>query len=139
MDSYVDRLVEGYDGGAFRVAWDAGNGAAGPALEKLVAKLPGEHVLLFTEVDGEFPNHHPDPTEEKNLVALRRVVLEQKLDLGIAFDGDGDRIGAIRSEEHTSELQSIMRISYAVSCLKQKKKTHQNINSLPNYNNKQQV
>src|SRR3546814_10113714 len=73
----------------------AGNGAAGPALEKLVAKLPGEHVLLFTEVDGEFPNHHPDPTEEKNLVDLRRVVLEQKLDLGIAFDGDGDRIGAI--------------------------------------------
>src|SRR3546814_20366291 len=95
MDSYVDRLVEGYDGGAFRVAWDAGNGAAGPALEKLVAKLPGEHVLLFTEVDGEFPNHHPDPTEEKNLVDLRRVVLEQKIDLGIAFDGDGDRNGAI--------------------------------------------
>src|SRR3546814_3768286 len=95
IDSYVDRLVEGYDGGAFRVAWDAGNGAAGPALEKLVAKLPGEHVLLFTEVDGEFPNHHPDPTEEKNLVDLRRVVLEQKPDLGIAFDGDGDRIGAI--------------------------------------------
>src|SRR3546814_6079433 len=44
MDSYVDRLVEGYDGGAFRVAWAAGNGAAGPALEPLVAKLPGEHV-----------------------------------------------------------------------------------------------
>ena len=50
-----------------KVGWDAGNGAAGPALEKLAARLPGEHHLLFTEVDGNFPNHHPDPTVEANL------------------------------------------------------------------------
>jgi phosphomannomutase len=50
---------------------------------------------LFAEIDGRFPNHHPDPTVEKNLVDLRRVVAEQKADLGIAFDGDGDRIGVI--------------------------------------------
>ncbi len=98
MDQYVDRLLQDYDGGAFRIAWDAGNGAAGPAVEKLTAKLPGEHVLLYTDVDGNFPNHHPDPTEERNLVDLRRAVKEQKLDFGIAFDGDGDRIGAIDSE-----------------------------------------
>ena len=98
LDEYVDRLLQGYDGGAFRIAWDAGNGAAGPAVEKLTAKLPGEHVLLYTDVDGDFPNHHPDPTEEKNLVDLRRVVKEQGLDFGIAFDGDGDRIGAIDGE-----------------------------------------
>src|SRR3546814_18858753 len=61
MDQYVDRLLEGYDGGAFRIAWDTGNGAAGPAVEKLTAKLPGEHVLLFTEVAGNFPNQPPDP------------------------------------------------------------------------------
>ena len=98
MDQYVDRLLEGYDGGAFRIAWDTGNGAAGPAVEKLTAKLPGEHVLLFTEVDGNFPNHHPDPTEERNLADLRRAVAENNLDFGIAFDGDGDRIGAIDGE-----------------------------------------
>ena len=98
IDEYVDRLLKDYDGGAFRIAWDAGNGAAGPAVEKLTARLPGEHVLLYTDVDGDFPNHHPDPTEEKNLVDLRRVVKEQGLDFGIAFDGDGDRIGAIDGE-----------------------------------------
>lgn len=95
MDMYVDRLIAGYQGGAFKVGWDAGNGAAGPVIEKLVKFLPGEHHLLYTDVDGDFPNHHPDPTEEKNLVDLRALVAEKGLDFGIGFDGDGDRIGAI--------------------------------------------
>ncbi len=104
LDEYVDRLLQGLTGiapeklAALRVAWDAGNGAAGPALEKLAAKLPGEHHLLYTEVDGNFPNHHPDPTEEKNLADLKAIVAEKKLDFGIAFDGDGDRIGAVDGE-----------------------------------------
>ena len=101
LDAYVDALVTGLDGidrdrlGALRIGWDAGNGAAGPALEKLVAKLPGEHHTLFTEVDGNFPNHHPDPTVPENLEDLRRLVADKNLDFGIAFDGDGDRVGAI--------------------------------------------
>ena len=95
MDEYVGRLLAGYAGGAYRVGWDAGNGAAGPAIEKLVKLLPGEHHLLFTDVDANFPNHHPDPTEEKNLADLKRLVAEKSLDFGVAFDGDGDRIGAV--------------------------------------------
>ena len=98
LDRYAARLVEGFDGKAFRIGWDAGNGAAGPVIEKLVKLLPGEHYTLFTDVDGHFPNHHPDPTEEKNLVDLRALVAEKKLDFGFAFDGDGDRIGAIDGE-----------------------------------------
>ena len=104
LTAYVDRLVQGLAGigdkalSAFRIGWDAGNGAAGPALELLTAKLPGEHHLLFTEVDGNFPNHHPDPTEEKNLADLKALVAAKKLDFGIAFDGDGDRIGAVDGE-----------------------------------------
>ena len=104
LDAYVDRLLTGLDGidrdrlAALRVGWDAGNGAAGPALEALVAKLPGEHFTLFTEVDGNFPNHHPDPTVPENLEDLRRLVADRNLDFGIAFDGDGDRIGAIDGE-----------------------------------------
>jgi phosphomannomutase len=94
-DMYVDRLLAGYSGGAFRIGWDNGNGAGGRVLEKLVAKLPGEHHLLYTEIDGTFPNHHPDPTEEKNLADLKKLVAEKNLDFGIAFDGDADRIGAI--------------------------------------------
>lgn len=104
LDAYVDRMLQGLEGidpaalSGLRIAWDAGNGAAGPALEALTARMPGEHVLLFTEVDGNFPNHHPDPTEEKNLADLRTAVASKNLDFGIAFDGDGDRIGAIDGE-----------------------------------------
>lgn len=101
LGEYVERLLEGLSGiepaklETLRVGWDAGNGAAGPALEALAARLPGEHHLLFTEVDGHFPNHHPDPTVEVNLADLRALVAAKNLDFGVAFDGDGDRIGAI--------------------------------------------
>jgi phosphomannomutase len=98
MDMYVDRLVEDFDGGAFRVGWDAGNGSGGPVVERLVRKLPGEHHLLYTEVDGRFPNHHPDPTVEANLADLKRLVAEKGLDFGVALDGDADRIGAVDGE-----------------------------------------
>ncbi|MBA3729304.1 MAG: DUF4143 domain-containing protein, partial [Sphingomonas sp.] len=91
----ADRLVEDFQGGTFRIGWDAGNGAAGPVLEKLVTRLPGEHHTLYTEVDGGFPNHHPDPTVEANLADLKALVAYEELDFGIAFDGDGDRIGAV--------------------------------------------
>jgi phosphomannomutase len=94
-EEYVARLVDGDPIPAFRIGWDAGNGAAGPAVERLVGLLPGEHRVLFAEVDGSFPNHHPDPTEEANLAALKALVVEKSLDFGVAFDGDGDRIGAV--------------------------------------------
>src|SRR3546814_7601925 len=112
--------------------------------------------VCSSDLDGEFPGHHPDPTLPETLEQLRREVHRRHCDLGIAFDGDGDRIGVIddsgdilwgdqlmmlwaedvlrahpgatviadvktsRSEEHTSELQSLMRTSYAVFCLKKK-------------------
>ena len=100
IDDYVARLVEGFDaqkpdGSPFRIGWDAGNGAAGEVIEKLVKLLPGEHFTIFTDIDGTFPNHHPDPTEEKNLGDLKKLVADNKLDFGLAFDGDGDRIGAV--------------------------------------------
>jgi len=94
-DAYVGRLMAGYAGGAYRIGWDTGNGAAGPVIEALVKLLPGEHHVIFAEVDGNFPNHHPDPTEESNLADLKRLVTENNLDFGLAFDGDGDRIGAV--------------------------------------------
>jgi phosphomannomutase len=95
IDQYVERIVQAAPPLAFRIGWDAGNGAAGPVIERLVKMLPGEHHLLFVDVDGQFPNHHPDPTDPANLVDLQRLVAEKNLDFGVAFDGDGDRIGAI--------------------------------------------
>ncbi len=101
LGAYVDRLTAGLAGishdalAGLRIGWDAGNGAAGPALERLTQQLPGEHHLLFTQVDGSFPNHHPDPTIEANLDDLRALVAAKSLHFGVAFDGDGDRIGAV--------------------------------------------
>jgi phosphomannomutase len=94
-EAYVNRLLEGFSGEPFRIGWDAGNGAAGPILDMLVDRLPGQHHVIFSEVDGRFPNHHPDPTVEKNLSDLKELVAREQLDFGMAFDGDGDRIGAV--------------------------------------------
>ena len=97
VDAYVDALVKGFDGKSYRIGWDAGNGAAGPILDKLLQRLPGEHHTLYTDVDGRFPNHHPDPTVEANLADLKKLVADKQLDFGFAFDGDADRIGAVDS------------------------------------------
>jgi len=94
---YVDRLRADWDGGDRRltVVWDAGNGAAGGVMAALTGRLPGHHILLNGAIDGTFPAHHPDPTEPENMVQLQETVLEQGADIGIAFDGDGDRIGVV--------------------------------------------
>lgn len=101
-DEYIARLVRDWDGGdrALDVVWDNGNGAAGAVLERLVRRLPGRHTVLFGEIDGRFPNHHPDPTVPKNLEALIAEVTRRGADLGIALDGDADRIGVVDNEGH---------------------------------------
>ena len=125
INAYIDRLLTGLDGidpevlSGLKVGWDAGNGAAGPALELLAARLPGEHHLLFTEVDGEFPNHHPDPTVEANLEDLRSLVSAKSLDFGVAFDGDGDRIGAIDGQGRVIWGDQLLMI-YAEDLLKRR-------------------
>ncbi len=80
-----------------KVVVDAGNGTGGPIALRLYEKLGVEIVPLYCEMDGNFPNHHPDPTVEENLEDLKRAVAEHGADLGIALDGDADRIGAIDS------------------------------------------
>jgi phosphomannomutase len=96
-DDYVARLARDWDGGEqkLKIVWDNDNGAAGEVLQKLLKHIPGEHTVLFPEIDGHFPNHHPDPTVPKNLEALIAAVTGTAADLGIAFDGDADRIGAV--------------------------------------------
>ena len=96
-EEYITRVAKDWDGGMreLNVVWDNGNGAAGEVLMRLVKKLPGKHTVLFPEIDGTFPNHHPDPTVARNLEALMVEVLARGADLGIAFDGDADRIGVV--------------------------------------------
>jgi phosphomannomutase len=96
FEDYVARLARDVEVPAGIVAaWDAGNGATGDVLGALVQRLPGRHILLHETIDGRFPAHHPDPTVADNLVDLQNAVRTNSCDLGLAFDGDGDRIGVI--------------------------------------------
>ena len=96
LEAYVERLASDYRGGReLKIGWDPGNGAAGPALVELIRRIPGRHRVINERVDGTFPAHHPDPTVPKNLEQLRDLVLKERLDLGLAFDGDADRLGVI--------------------------------------------
>jgi phosphomannomutase len=95
-NDYVERLARDHDGGRpMTVAWDAGNGATGEVVQELTARLPGRHILLNETIDGTFPAHHPDPTIPENLLQLQQAVARERCDLGVAFDGDGDRIGVV--------------------------------------------
>lgn len=99
LDDYVARITDDFKAGReLKIAWDAGNGVAGEAMTMMTDKLPGKHFLLYADIDGNFPNHHPDPTVEKNLADLKDAVRSKGCDLGIAFDGDGDRIGVVDSQ-----------------------------------------
>jgi phosphomannomutase / phosphoglucomutase len=82
----------------FSVVIDAGNGAAGVIAVPILREMGQQVTELFCEMDGHFPNHHPDPTVEANLKTLRKTVIEQKADVGIGYDGDGDRIGVVDNE-----------------------------------------
>ena len=96
LDAYVERIIGDIKlERPIRVGIDCGNGVAGAVAPQLFKKLGCESVEMFTEVDGTFPNHHPDPAKTENLQDLIKAVDEQKLELGLAFDGDGDRVGVI--------------------------------------------
>lgn len=111
QDKYVERLLKDLKPARpLNIVWDNGNGAAGEILRRLTAKLPGNHILLYDEIDGTFPNHHPDPTVDKNLVDLQKAVLDNNYDLGIAFDGDGDRIGTVDEQGNILRCDALMTI-----------------------------
>jgi phosphomannomutase len=98
LNEYVERILKDYVNRTdCTVVWDCGNGVTGDAVKKVVQELPGRHIILFEEIDSTFPNHHPDPTVEANLQDLIRTVKGMDADLGVAFDGDGDRIGVVDS------------------------------------------
>jgi phosphomannomutase/phosphoglucomutase len=98
--AYIDNIVDDcrLPDRPLRVVIDAGNGVAGPMAVRLFSKLGVEVVPLFCDPDGTFPNHPANPTEAENLVALREAVLECRADLGVGFDGDGDRVGAVSAK-----------------------------------------
>ncbi len=96
VDAYIEKAVGGIEvGRRLKVAVDAGNGVAGPVMLKMLERLDVEVVPIFCEVDGRFPNHHPDPSKTANLQDLIAKVREAGADYGFALDGDGDRLGVV--------------------------------------------
>ncbi|MBA3487316.1 MAG: phosphomannomutase/phosphoglucomutase, partial [Lysobacter sp.] len=98
-DDYVQRVAGDVQiDRPLKVVVDAGNGVAGELGPKVLAAIGAEVIPLYCEIDGTFPNHHPDPSEPQNLADLIKMVARLDADLGIAFDGDGDRLGVVTKE-----------------------------------------
>ena len=97
MDEYISRnLLNIKLSKKIKIVWDTANGAMGTVIEEFTKKLSNaEHIIINKEVDGNFPNHHPDPTVPKNMEQLIKSVLDNSFDIGLAFDGDGDRLGVV--------------------------------------------
>jgi phosphomannomutase len=118
FQAYVGALAAALTGKKpLKAAWDAGNGAAGEVMAALVKLLPGQHICLNEEIDGTFPNHHPDPTVPKNLEQLIATVKKEKCDVGIAFDGDADRIGVVDGQGRILWGDQLMQL-FAADVLK---------------------
>lgn len=97
-NEYVSRILEmSFIKSDLKIAWDLGNGAAGTIMQLLKDRLPNINIIINGEVDGNFPNHHPDPTVLENLAQLIATVKSENCDFGIAFDGDADRIAIVSS------------------------------------------
>ncbi len=104
---YVAAIAEACAPGDLTVVVDAGNGAAGPAAVAAYRALGHRVVELYCDPDGRFPNHHPDPSLPENVADLRRRVCETGADLGLAFDGDGDRLGVV---DHRGRMVAADRV-----------------------------
>ncbi|MBD23304.1 MAG: phosphomannomutase [Alphaproteobacteria bacterium] len=93
---YLSRLLKSFiQKKDLNIVWDAGNGSAGEIMKNLSDSFKGKKIILFEKIDGNFPNHHPDPSDPKNLEDCQKYILKHKLDVGLAFDGDGDRLGVV--------------------------------------------
>jgi phosphomannomutase/phosphoglucomutase len=117
---YVDEIVAQFKlARRINVVSDAGNGTAGPVFRRILEKLNCGSIGLFFEMDGHFPNHHPDPTQPENLQHLVAAVLANRADVGLAFDGDSDRLGAV-DEQGTILYGDQLMIVYGREILSRK-------------------
>jgi len=111
VDAYIDRIAEDVVfASPMKIVLDCGNGAAGEVAPMLFASLGSEVIPMFADIDGNFPNHLPDPSVESNLTALVKEVVEQGADIGLAFDGDGDRMVAVTASGRIVEPDQLLML-----------------------------
>jgi phosphomannomutase len=121
LPDYTNRIVSDIQlDRPLKVVVDCGNGIAGPVIPGVIAALGCEVISLYCEVDGHFPNHHPDPTIETNLAALKEAVIKHQADIGLAFDGDADRLGVVSDEGEVIWPDRLLML-YAGAVLKHNK------------------
>ncbi len=122
-NKYSDRIVSTITlDKPLKVVVDCGNGVAGPIVTQVIRALGCEVIPLFCTIDGRFPNHHPDPSDEKNLLDLKAEVVKQQADIGLAFDGDADRLGVVTNTATTIWPDRLM-MYYARAILQKKPKS----------------
>lgn len=120
VDDYKARIVQDIHlKRPLKVVVDCGNGVAGPVIPEVLKSLGCDVIPLFCDVDGRFPNHHPDPTVEENLIDLKAAVKAHQADIGLAFDGDADRLGVITCQGELIWPDRLM-IMYAEALLARK-------------------
>ena len=112
MDEYINEVISqaSSDTNAMKIVMDCGNGSASEIAPKLIRSLGHQVIELFCKIDGNFPNHHPDPGKIENLQDLIKVVKNESADIGIAFDGDGDRLGVVSSNGEIIYPDQLMMI-----------------------------
>jgi phosphomannomutase/phosphoglucomutase len=115
--AYIARIVNDIQlKTRFRIALDCGNGVTGLIAPQLFEQLGCDVLPLYCEPDGNFPNHHPDPTRPANLHALQQLVHDKRADIGIAFDGDGDRLGIVTSDGNIIDADHML-LAFAMDIL----------------------
>jgi phosphomannomutase/phosphoglucomutase len=120
IPDYLDTIVNDIKlDKPLNIAVDCGNGVAGVLATELFTRLGCKVTELFCDVDGNFPNHHPDPSKPENLIDLQKAVKENNLDLGLAFDGDGDRVGILDDKQNVLWADRQMML-YSADVLKRK-------------------
>jgi len=120
IPDYLDTIVNDIKlDKPLNIAVDCGNGVAGVLATELFTRLGCEVTELFCDVDGTFPNHHPDPSKPENLIDLQKAVKENNLDIGLAFDGDGDRVGILDDKQNVLWADRQMML-YSADVLKRK-------------------
>ncbi len=120
---YINNIFRNYSQKKkINVVWDSGNGSTGHIMKKISNKIQGKQKLLFCDINGDFPNHHPDPSDPKNLLFCKEDILKNNYDLGIAFDGDGDRIGVVDDKGRVVP-GDILLLILAKEFIKKKKKS----------------
>ncbi|NOR43864.1 MAG: phosphomannomutase/phosphoglucomutase [Gammaproteobacteria bacterium] len=120
VPDYIDTIVNDIKlDKPLNIAVDCGNGVAGVLATELFTRLGCNVTELFCDVDGNFPNHHPDPSKPENLIDLQKAVKENNLDLGLAFDGDGDRVGILDDKQNVLWADRQMML-YSADVLKRK-------------------